>query len=155
MRISDWSSDVCSSDLRRPIIVSRIAWGSTNIRTDRRSIARCSPRRGSSRCGLRDAAGGSSSAAGSGSGSTTAFGGDSPDASRGLRAPEGGEAAHLARRLILADHRFERLQRRDQRRCAVRLAEACDGDRSEEHTSELQSLVRISYAVFCLKKKKT
>src|SRR3546814_3022321 len=29
------------------------------------------------------------------------------------------------------------------------------GMRSEEHTSELQSLMRISYAVFCLKKKKT
>src|SRR3546814_2159850 len=29
------------------------------------------------------------------------------------------------------------------------------GLRSEEHTSELQSLMRISYAVFCLKKKKT
>src|SRR3546814_1908138 len=31
---------------------------------------------------------------------------------------------------------------------------ACGG-RSEEHTSELQSLMRISYAVFCLKKKKS
>src|SRR3546814_3543298 len=30
-----------------------------------------------------------------------------------------------------------------------------DARRSEEHTSELQSLMRISYAVFCLKKKKT
>src|SRR3546814_5305501 len=30
-----------------------------------------------------------------------------------------------------------------------------DFARSEEHTSELQSLMRISYAVFCLKKKKT
>src|SRR3546814_3624182 len=30
-----------------------------------------------------------------------------------------------------------------------------DGFRSEEHTSELQSLMRISYAVFCLKKKKS
>src|SRR3546814_5248676 len=30
-----------------------------------------------------------------------------------------------------------------------------DPDRSEEHTSELQSLMRISYAVFCLKKKNT
>src|SRR3546814_5839578 len=29
-----------------------------------------------------------------------------------------------------------------------------DEERSEEHTSELQSLMRISYAVFCLKKKK-
>src|SRR3546814_9700205 len=31
---------------------------------------------------------------------------------------------------------------------------AAGGQRSEEHTSELQSLMRISYAVFCLKKKK-
>src|SRR3546814_10431898 len=30
-----------------------------------------------------------------------------------------------------------------------------NGERSEEHTSELQSLMRISYAVFCLKKKKS
>src|SRR3546814_9385033 len=30
-----------------------------------------------------------------------------------------------------------------------------EGSRSEEHTSELQSLMRISYAVFCLKKKKS
>src|SRR3546814_4337556 len=42
---------------------------------------------------------------------------------------------------------------------AVRPAEVADradvdvADRSEEHTSELQSLMRISYAVFCLKKK--
>src|SRR3546814_6850275 len=37
------------------------------------------------------------------------------------------------------------------------LREQLDRDprRSEEHTSELQSLMRISYAVFCLKKKKT
>src|SRR3546814_2586489 len=33
-------------------------------------------------------------------------------------------------------------------------AERLAADRSEEHTSELQSLMRISYAVFCLKKKK-
>src|SRR3546814_6665865 len=32
---------------------------------------------------------------------------------------------------------------------------AIDAQRSEEHTSELQSLMRISYAVFCLKKKNT
>src|SRR3546814_8210176 len=31
---------------------------------------------------------------------------------------------------------------------------AAEADRSEEHTSELQSLMRISYAVFCLKKNK-
>src|SRR3546814_10900449 len=38
------------------------------------------------------------------------------------------------------------------RGCAGRSARA--RSRSEEHTSELQSLMRISYAVFCLKKKK-
>src|SRR3546814_10726605 len=42
--------------------------------------------------------------------------------------------------------------------CASCHGAAGDGhgpDRSEEHTSELQSLMRISYAVFCLKKKNT
>src|SRR3546814_10620212 len=34
------------------------------------------------------------------------------------------------------------------------IVDAAIGERSEEHTSELQSLMRISYAVFCLKKKK-
>src|SRR3546814_2189986 len=33
--------------------------------------------------------------------------------------------------------------------------QSAQAKRSEEHTSELQSLMRISYAVFCLKKKKT
>src|SRR3546814_9192966 len=37
----------------------------------------------------------------------------------------------------------------------IRDAIAALAQRSEEHTSELQSLMRISYAVFCLKKKKT
>src|SRR3546814_1097516 len=45
-------------------------------------------------------------------------------------------------------------------RCNCRVAprlqpvEHLEHDRSEEHTSELQSLMRTSYAVFCLKKKK-
>src|SRR3546814_5272537 len=37
--------------------------------------------------------------------------------------------------------------------CSARIGK--DQDRLEEHTSELQSLMRITYAVFCLKKKKT
>src|SRR3546814_5064615 len=37
---------------------------------------------------------------------------------------------------------------------AIRQGRVWTGVRSEEHTSELQSLMRISYAVFCLKKKK-
>src|SRR3546814_5528704 len=44
-----------------------------------------------------------------------------------------------------------RWQRHSQWRCWAGLVV---GRRSEEHTSELQSLMRISYAVFCLKKKK-
>src|SRR3546814_1652019 len=40
--------------------------------------------------------------------------------------------------------------------CQAGAASSREGTgRSEEHTSELQSLMRISYAVFCLKKKKT
>src|SRR3546814_2482286 len=38
---------------------------------------------------------------------------------------------------------------------AVWLTDGTGAPRSEEHTSELQSLMRISYAVFCLKKKTT
>src|SRR3546814_2190477 len=47
-------------------------------------------------------------------------------------------------------------RRRDANTIRTKPARCCDrGIRSEEHTSELQSLMRISYAVFCLKKKKT
>src|SRR3546814_10027177 len=42
----------------------------------------------------------------------------------------------------------------DQRQRALDAVRAGRTGRSEEHTSELQSLMRISYAVFCLKKKK-
>src|SRR3546814_6656020 len=60
-------------------------------------------------------------------------------------------------RSILKDRHFD--QRADHRRegNGRGQTECGDGDgyrRSEEHTSELQSLMRISYAVFCLKKKK-
>src|SRR3546814_8441095 len=64
---------------------------------------------------------------------------------RGLVAEPGKLALGVAfrRRLAVGD------------RCtAVALTRKPGGDRSEEHTSELQSLMRISYAVFCLKKKK-
>src|SRR3546814_2195281 len=53
-------------------------------------------------------------------------------------------------------HRAQRLEMLDRlvRRPILAQADAVVR-RSEEHTSELQSLMRISYAVFCLKKKKT
>src|SRR3546814_6646010 len=53
----------------------------------------------------------------------------------------------------LDPHRLGRLHPRNRSRSrSIRLPQC---PRSEEHTSELQSLMRISYAVFCLKKKNT
>src|SRR3546814_1061943 len=51
-------------------------------------------------------------------------------------------------------HRGELYHHQHQPMIVIKVA-AFDAQRSEEHTSELQSLMRISYAVFCLKKKKT
>src|SRR3546814_2451980 len=67
------------------------------------------------------------------------------------------EAAHrVERRRYLAEGRCQAVQQPGAR---LGRGDAARGpvqqpDRSEEHTSELQSLMRISYAVFCLKKKK-
>src|SRR3546814_9518358 len=106
MRISDWSSDVCSSDLgRRPAPYLRLS--------------------------------------------------DRHDGGHPSRRAEGRGVA-IRHRLCGLWHKctgtgLERL-------CECR-RKGKDGrhshNRSEEHTSELQSLMRISYAVFCLKKKKT
>src|SRR3546814_3312816 len=52
-------------------------------------------------------------------------------------------------RLELAQRRSDRIERGRGRRCRGLLL---SGFRSEEHTSEPQSLMRISYAAFCLKK---
>src|SRR3546814_5809652 len=52
------------------------------------------------------------------------------------------------------DWRTVRTRSRCRGHCAPTRPDRRPGCRSEEHTSELQSLMRISYAVFCLKKKK-
>src|SRR3546814_4636018 len=57
-------------------------------------------------------------------------------------------AADAAHQRVLVDGQ------RSQRRFAQGGNGVAQAQRSEEHTSELQSLMRISYAVFCLKKKK-
>src|SRR3546814_7832378 len=62
-------------------------------------------------------------------------------------APVYGNTGGLADIVVTARRRSESLQ-------TVPVAVTAVTDRSEEHTSELQSLMRISYAVFCLKKKK-
>src|SRR3546814_9271092 len=118
MRISDWSSDVCSSDLGNPILrrphLSR--QGPRGTYLDLRRHRRSQDRGGMGRRGRLY----------------------HQDAARRL-------SAALDRTLAaLAD---------PQRRRAVELLR--ERPRSEEHTSELQSLMRISYAVFRLKKKKT
>src|SRR3546814_4917397 len=58
---------------------------------------------------------------------------------------------HMADRLWLGDERAT-TRAADDDTCRLQFAKR--PVRSEEHTSELQSLMRISYAVFCLKKKK-
>src|SRR3546814_3844402 len=55
--------------------------------------------------------------------------------------------------LVLADERTDLAVLRVDPDTPLPSLEMRDSDRSEEHTSELQSLMRISYAVFCLKKK--
>src|SRR3546814_5759486 len=112
MRISDWSSDVCSSDLL-------LARAPSRCRQGLGSECSCPvrPRHRADR------------------------GADGADAD--LR--EG--AAPLDRR------RADQGACAYHRRRAARKYPARAAQRSEEHTSELQSLMRISYAVFCLKKK--
>src|SRR3546814_10781891 len=63
---------------------------------------------------------------------------------------------HLAASAMQARHLVDRAIRIAMERRAVTCLIVPNDvqDRSEEHTSELQSLMRISYAVFCLKKKK-
>src|SRR3546814_4995225 len=117
MRISDWSSDVCSSDLQRE--------GS--------GIPAGVPRRDGGGPVPQCALGGGNRAARRG-------------APAGLRRhhPRAAEAGAQLRRIAAPA-----------RPGHVRHPVALPARRSEEHTSELQSLMRISYAVFCLKKKKS
>src|SRR3546814_10061851 len=55
---------------------------------------------------------------------------------------------------LLRQHLVRQTERIELAHVEILVAEHLHHDRSEEHTSELQSLMRISYAVFCLKKKK-
>src|SRR3546814_2640936 len=101
MRISDWSSDVCSSDLTSAGCSPPLTWGITGSSAIvAELVSQCSTWPGPSDTGACQ-----------------------PAALRCARTDDSSPA-----------------------HCSV-------NGRSEEHTSELQSLMRISYAVFCLKKK--
>src|SRR3546814_10232094 len=76
----------------------------------------------------------------------------SGDRARQLHCPQDGGLARRAGAVPALGHRGDR--RRPPCAALPAPAPAPPGEgRSEEHTSELQSLMRISYAVFCLKKK--
>src|SRR3546814_9734961 len=82
---------------------------------------------------------------------------------RYLEAKAKGRTSEAIKRLVGLQAKTARVER-DGKTIEVPLSDVRAGDvvqvrpgekvRSEEHTSELQSLMRISYAVFCLKKKK-
>src|SRR3546814_2603640 len=118
MRISDWSSDVCSSDLAGPellrdaVVILAARVGVADQQRDRRAGGPSLVHTGQDLDGI----------------------GFVPRRSV-PRAP-----GRATRKVVGEVARRDR----DVRRAAIR---------SEEHTSELQSLMRISYAVFCLKKK--
>src|SRR3546814_20668135 len=81
---------------------------------------------------------------------------EAADPEGGEQQPEVGLARGAAQR---AESQHQRIDRGGLHRRRIRVGAIGDhvhvGRRSEEHTSELQSLMRSSYAVFCLKKKNT
>src|SRR3546814_2285598 len=111
MRISDWSSDVCSSDLRAPSDRPTILSAERAVRW----------RRGNEISGVFN--------------------------DRAYLAVRGG--------LESCPPHGSSTERRAEKTSAPKRRSRRRETRSEEHTSELQSLMRISYAVFCLKKKRT
>src|SRR3546814_6108450 len=109
MRISDWSSDVCSSDLKPVVLRAKV-----------RVFIELYRQAEQERLLLEE---------------NFRIRNDYMKTERQLRSTERREAM-VFRQLPIAVYEVQT-------------------DRSEEHTSELQSLMRISYAVFCLKKKIT
>src|SRR3546814_9348076 len=125
MRISDWSSDVCSSDLVEILVVLLIEAHALDVLAGAEALVQLGAVADVLQLALQVGA-----------------------ALAGLGVLD----LHSAPQAALV---FDDVARAD--RVAVDLHEGIvrERGRSEEHTSELQSLMRISYAVFCLKKKKS
>src|SRR3546814_1370907 len=139
MRISDWSSDVCSSDLGR----------SPDRRADQTTGGDLFPLLSGGRSGLWRAVVSEHS---SNNERWVCDAGPPHFRSAGISLHDPSSPTHPGRRGCQG--RYQRTQRTpDRERSAASVPE--EEGRSEEHTSELQSLMRISYAVFCLKKKTT
>src|SRR3546814_5541938 len=131
MRISDWSSDVCSSDLgTRECVTAEFFAGRQDFPDGQGSVewAVAWPLYGE--------------------GSTSFYCNTIPT-------PDGGtHEAGLRTALVKGIRGFGGLVGQKKAE-GIQAKDIFSGsERSEEHTSELQSLMRISYAVFCLKKKK-
>src|SRR3546814_1071295 len=122
MRISDWSSDVCSSDLIVQDLCLTSQRSEQAHRDDQRHHELHQTNPDIAQSGIE--------------GQGAAF----------FRLGE--EEADIRHRRGEVPSAKTAQQRKDEKYQIRRV-------RSEEHTSELQSLMRISYAVFCLKKKKT
>src|SRR3546814_1929249 len=128
MRISDWSSDVCSSDLAHR---SRIAL----------------PRLDAGHAGLEGAVhdGCCGALVGREVGVAARHG-------EAVALADGRATDHLHGDRQVEDHSPHHRELLEVLLAEVGPARPDDRKRSEEHTSELQSLMRITYAVFCLKK---
>src|SRR3546814_8967119 len=122
MRISDWSSDVCSSDLYHPTVEAYLA-------AKLRLFDSLLPADGAAVINMDSAVGAQVEAL---------------CAKRGQRLIRYGQLGTELRLLAAVPHAG-----------GLDIEAEVFGVRSEEHTSELQSLMRISYAVFCLKKQNT
>src|SRR3546814_8950704 len=114
MRISDWSSDVCSSDLRDQVVI--------HFARMRRHVAPAQARMGGTETVVEVA-------------------------QQPAERPGAAVAASVSRNAANGANLSSRPG------VALMIAPPLPWQRSEEHPSELQSLMRISYAVFCLKKK--
>src|SRR3546814_8884976 len=136
MRISDWSSDVCSSDLLGHRLRRDVGPGLAVVAGDvhQAVVGRC-PDLAAAMLGFVHA-GAARMHLGAGG-----VAGQRP---AGIVLPVG---------IVTAEVRRDRLPAHPLVAGAEHVVAAGVEGRSEEHTSELQSLMRISYAVFCLKKK--
>src|SRR3546814_3301925 len=149
MRISDWSSDVCSSDL------GLSPWLLGQLVPEERVVQRPHVR------GLLVGGAGAVAAFGVLVVAHVLVGGEHPGrhlaGMAGVHAVVAGGGPDESRRVVMRG--VEQLVRRERLDefpvGGVRIAVlGHPRSRSEEHTSELQSLMRISYAVFCLTKKR-